>query len=337
MAESGTRNLTLQRNLIEHPRGASNDWETGHPAGPQGISILRSLGGNVVRYNDIWSTEDHGFNDGIGGGPNFSDTGNMNRDSDIYGNTVRNVWDDALEIEGANMNVRIWGNYLHRFFVGIATASTFKGPLYIFRNVTGESRRSHRNVIGGNMIKTGDRDFAGGRRFVFHNTAVQPNGVLNIIGSPTPGCVTRNNIFDCAGRLVPAPRGEGAAGDFDYDLFTGMDKGGAAERHGITQSRMQPLLVASYALEFYPTSTTMRVVGGKIPVKFGAEERIVTDPVLQVPNPVLDAGQMLPGFSDDFTGRAPDLGAFEVGRPPLQFGRRAYRAHDEGWAPWERH
>jgi hypothetical protein len=52
---------------------------------------------------------------------------------------------------------------------------------------------------------------------------------------------------------------------------------------------------------------------------------------------VIDAGQVLPGFNDDFTGKAPDLGAFEVGRPPLQFGRRAYMKHDEGWAPWERH
>jgi len=45
---------------------------------------------------------------------------------------------------------------------------------------------------------------------------------------------------------------------------------------------------------------------------------------------------VLPGFNDDFTGKAPDLGAFEVGHPPLQFGRRAYRRYDEGWAAWER-
>jgi hypothetical protein len=336
-AMRGTRNLTLQRNLIEHPRGASNDWEAGHPSGPQGITVFHSQGGNVIRYNEIWSTEGHGFNDGIGGGANFSDTGNMNRDSDIYGNIVRNVWDDALEIEGSNTNVRIWGNYLHQFFVGIATASTFKGPLYIFRNVTGESRRGHRNSTGGNMIKTGDRDFAGGRRFVFHNTAVQPNGVLNIISASTTNIVTRNNIFDCAGRLAPLPRDENVTGDYDYDLFTGMDRGAASEPHGIMQSRMHPLLIGSYTLQFYPVSTTMRVSGGKIPVKFGSQERIITDPVLQVPNPIIDAGQVLPGFNDGFTGRAPDLGAFETGRPPLQFGRRAYLKHDEGWAAWERY
>jgi hypothetical protein len=43
----------------------------------------------------------------------------------------------------------------------------------------------------------------------------------------------------------------------------------------------------------------------------------------------------LPNFNDDFAGRAPDLGAFETGRPPLEFGRRAYLKWNAGWAPWE--
>jgi hypothetical protein len=64
-AEIGTKNITIQRNLIEDPRGAANDWATGHPAGPQGISFIESAGGHVIRYNEITSTETHGFNDGI--------------------------------------------------------------------------------------------------------------------------------------------------------------------------------------------------------------------------------------------------------------------------------
>ena len=182
-AENGTWNLTIQRNLIEDPRGASNDWETGHPAGPQGITVMQSLGGNVIRYNDIISTEDHGFNDAIGGGSNFSEVGNMNRDSDIYGNFLRNVWDDAIESEGANMNVRIWGNYIHLYKTAIATASTTFGPIYIFRNVFGESRGGQRNSNGRTLLKTGDREaFKGGRRMIFHNTVLQPGGALDIIG-----------------------------------------------------------------------------------------------------------------------------------------------------------
>ncbi|HUV12444.1 MAG TPA: right-handed parallel beta-helix repeat-containing protein, partial [Acidobacteriota bacterium] len=194
-AEVGTSRLVLQRNLIENPRGASNDWDTGHPSGPQGITLINSRGGNIIRYNEIISTEDHGFNDAIGGSSNFSFQGSPNRDSDIYGNLISNVWDDAIESEGANMNVRIWGNYIHHTFQHVAVATTSKGPLYIFRNVFGLSRRTHKDPLGGNMIKVGQRDeFGGGRRYVFHNTALQPKGAFRVFSTHVcPNTVTRNN------------------------------------------------------------------------------------------------------------------------------------------------
>ena len=34
-ANRGAGRLTIQRNLIEDPRGGSNDWDDGHPAGPR--------------------------------------------------------------------------------------------------------------------------------------------------------------------------------------------------------------------------------------------------------------------------------------------------------------
>ena len=36
----------------------------------------------------------------------------------------------------------------------------------------------------------------------------------------------------------------------------------------------------------------------------------------------VDAGIRLPGINDDFTGRAPDLGAYEAGRPMPHYGPR---------------
>ncbi|MHC4166644.1 MAG: right-handed parallel beta-helix repeat-containing protein, partial [Planctomycetota bacterium] len=329
-AERGSGNLTIQRNLIENPRGASNDWDTGHPAGPQAITLINSSGGNVIRYNEIRSTEDHGYNDAIGGGSNYSFEGSPNRDSDIYGNIIANVWDDAIESEGANMNVRIWNNYIEKTFQHVATACTSRGPLYIFRNVFGESRRTQKNPLGGSMIKTGQRgEFGGGRKFVFHNTAIQPKGAFHVFsGHVNPNTVTRNNIFDCPGRLTSS-RPVDIPCDFDYDLFTGMDRGIARERHGI---RGTPSFIKSYGLEFYPSSTTTRVKWGKVPMQRGGRKVTLTDPVVTVPNPVIDSGVRLPNFNDDYTGKAPDLGAFEVGRPPIRFGRRAAQ---DIWAPWE--
>jgi hypothetical protein len=36
----------------------------------------------------------------------------------------------------------------------------------------------------------------------------------------------------------------------------------------------------------------------------------------------VDAGVPLPTINDDYTGRAPDIGAYESGRPVLQYGPR---------------
>lgn len=339
-AEDSTFNLTIQRNLIEDPRGASNDWEEGHPDGPQGISVFQSLGGNVIRYNEIVSSEDHGFNDGIGGGENYSFTGNMNRDSDIYGNIIRNVWDDAIESEGGNMNVRIWGNYIHYFFNGIATASTSKGPVYIFRNISGESRTGHRNNVGGAFIKTGEtEEFGGGRRFILHNTILQPGGVSDVFTSHVnPNCVTRNNIFDVIGRLA-TDREKKPASDYDYDYFSGETKGSSAkEIHSIKFNQTPSgtrLFVPSYSLEFYLKSSVNSIKWGAFRYQLGEREVEITDPVVWIPNPLIDAGITIAGFNDGYVGKAPDIGAFETGLAPLQFGRRAYRNHNDERAPWE--
>lgn len=339
-ADKGTWNLTIQRNLIENPRGASNDWETGHPAGPQGITIQQSLGGNVIRYNDILSTENHGFNDAIGGGSNYSNVGNMNRDSDIYGNLIRSVWDDAIEVEGANMNVRVYENYAHKFFNGIATAATTSGPLYIFRNVVGESRVGHLNSRGGSFIKTGEREpYAGGRRYVFHNTVVQPDGVYNAFsGHSISNCIAMNNIFDVPGRLASKSETEDNS-DYNFNYFSGMSKGVAAQTNEIkfytTPSGTQ-LYRNSYALEFYPKNRVNSIAWGRHLYEFGDLKRGVTDPVVQIRNPLIDGGVLLPGMNDNFEGEAPDIGAFEIGLPPLEFGRRAYLKYDEGWCAWER-
>ena len=330
-AKRGAGRLTIQRNLIEHPRGGSNDWDDGHPAGPQAISLINSEGGNVIRYNEIRSTEDHGFNDAFGGSSNYSFEGCPNRDSDIYGNIIANVWDDAIESEGANMNVRIWGNYTHRTFQHIAIACTSKGPLYIFRNVFGLSRSTHKDPLGGSMIKVGERDeFGGGRRYVFHNTALQPCGSFHTFsGHVNPNTVTRNNIFDCRGRLTSSRPVE-VPSDFDYDLFTGMDRGLARESHGV---RGKPAFIPSTSLAFFPALTTTKIQWGKVKVERADRTVTITDPVVTIPNPVIDAGMVIPGFNDAFVGDAPDLGAFERGAPPIRFGRKA----DPNFrmAPWE--
>lgn len=333
-AEKGAGHLVVQRNLIDYPRGGANDWESGHPDGPQGVTLRDSRGGNIIRYNTIRSTEDHGFNDGIGGGRNYSFEGSPNRDSDIYGNLIANCWDDAIESEGANRNVRIWSNYIHHTFVHIATAATSMGPLYIFRNVFGESRVSHQDRSGGMMIKTGmnymtidgERVSTGlGYRFIFHNTALQPNGALHVFSiHELHNAVSRNNIFYSRGRAYPPDRGA-PENDFRHDL-TGDYIGG-----GLIKSMFLP----SEGLEWFLAPTMNRIQWGRVRYSRNGREFTITDPLVQAPNPAIDAGEHLPGFNDDYVGAAPDMGAFENGLPPLRFGREM--APGFARPPWEVH
>ncbi len=347
-AERGAGRLVLQRNLIENPRSGSNDWESGHPDGPQGISLIDSSGGNIIRYNEIRSTEDHGYNDGIGGGSNFSFQGSPNRDSDIYGNIITNCWDDAIESEGANMNVRIWGNYIDKTFVFIASAGTSKGPLYIFRNVFASSRISHQDPSGGMIFKTAGvsrtltlegKEVPGdwGRRYVFHNTALQPNGALNVFSEHgICNVVTRNNIFRVRGNTYPSdsrarssasgspsfPR-EVPPNSFRNDVTGGYLAGGF----------VRSLFVPSDRLEWFLAPTVPAIKWGRIEYSRSGKNFAITDPAIQVANPAIDKGVRLPTFNDDYQGAAPDIGAFENGNPPLRFGREASPGFAR--APWE--
>ncbi|MEP7070125.1 MAG: hypothetical protein ABI789_12830, partial [Usitatibacter sp.] len=100
--------VTIQRNEIHDPRYGANSWSDGHPEGPQAVSFSYCGGNHVLRHNEIFSTAGHYFNDILGGEDNYSTTGFPNADSDIYGNDLNNCWDDAIESEGGNNNVRIW-------------------------------------------------------------------------------------------------------------------------------------------------------------------------------------------------------------------------------------
>ena len=180
-----------------------------------------------------------------------------NADSDIYGNSISHAWDDGIEAEGAQQNVRIWGNYIDQTAIGIATTVTHVGPVYIFRNVYNRSRmlsqkprsttddRQHVLQVGHATPTLGD-----GRRYVFHNTMLQATPVGRcsirsargggIVGraaparrSPTRCRATTSCTSGSRATTRSAPRAA-RGNDFDYDLRNGGMSGYAgAEANGI--------------------------------------------------------------------------------------------------------
>lgn len=305
--------IVVQHCHLHHPRSNSNSWKqqrvggTFHPGGPQGIVFRGGKGRYVIRYNRIDSDLQHMYNDSMGEVRNFSFAGFPNRDSDVYGNYVSHCWDDGIEIEGANMNVRIWGNYITMTLGALGCASTSLGPSYYFRNVYAVSRKSGETDVnafrGHYLIKMGaeakDARFAAGRKYFLHNTALQPPTV----GGPDPtsgaqegmiltsatkrelNIVSRNNILFMRRDTDQAIRDPqlSPSNDFDYDLYFGKVQAVAgAEAHGI---QAQPQFEAA--------------PDGRLWLRPGS--------------PGHDAAVPLANFNDDFVGKGPDMGAVETG------------------------
>lgn len=315
---SRARDLTrviVQRNRLHHPRSNSNNWkqerprpgkrEPTHPEGPQTVCLWDSEGNHVIRYNTLFSDEDHQYNDVLGAGSNFSVRGFPNRDSDIYGNRLSHCWDDTIESEGANCNVRIWGNYSSDCYVAIATAGTSVGPLYVWRNVSGAMRVAP-GQWGGGFLKTSDI-MGGGRLFVFHNTVLQPqgkgrDGMVSAgastglgWGGPMVNVTSRNNILNVTRRSFQMRNDEPLA-DFDYDLYAGSLPSERHEKHGLTGT---PIYAARQPHALAENS------------------------------PGHDKGIRIPNFNDDIRDAAPDLGAEELGGNPLEFGVDAYKGNSD--------
>jgi hypothetical protein len=302
--------VTVQRNEIHDPRYTANSWSDGHPQGPQGVTLSYCGGNHVIRHNEIFSTTGRYYNDIIGGADNDSTTGFPNADSDIYGNELSGAWDDAIEAEGGNRNVRIWGNYMDQTGTGVASTVTSVGPLYMFRNVYNRSRMLEKSPLDQDdrqvMFKAGsDASLGDGRRYVFHNTMLQATQAGAVYGLGAAGgisgtgsgqlinnTVSKNNIFH-NWRTWTAYYDVGSGNEFANDLYNGGP--GAAVVSGIVG-------IPIYA----PGNGWMSEANGQYQ--------------LAAASPGFDQGVRIANFNDAYSGAAPDVGAHEAGTGAMKFG-----------------
>jgi hypothetical protein len=205
----------------------------------------------------------------------------------------------------------------------------------VWRNIAVRSRRhdltNNSDSYGrSTFIKAGDELNNGkGRINVFHNTVLQPDppagqtfylgcrGGIVGSGGPLYECVSRNNILTNYRSAQPTFKDNtnSCTNDWDYDLYNGGIQSNCSSRphesHGIYLS------------------------GGGLPVFDPNNIDFVFDPntgtsnglgtfALNPDSPGIDDGIIIPNFNDDYTGRAPDMGAFETGQPPMEFGVTAY-------------
>ncbi|HET7729058.1 MAG TPA: hypothetical protein VFK48_03400 [Usitatibacter sp.] len=302
--------VTIQRNKIHDPRYSANSWTDGHPAGPQGVTISYCGGNHVIRHNEMYSTNGNYFNDVIGGEDNFTKSGFPNADTDIYGNKLSHGWDDGIEAEGGNENVRIWGNYIDRTAIGIATTVASIGPMYVFRNVYNRSQMYANRALDQDdrqpFFKSGtDSSLGYGRRYFFHNTMLQAvqsglaytlGGGFGMGGTGSTQLInntfSKNNIYHLWKPGKGAFYQFGTGNEFANDMYNGT-AGDASVSNGISAA---PTYAAGNGWQ--------SEAGGQYQLAAGTAG--------------YGQGVRIPNFNDGAS--APDVGAHQSGTPAMKFG-----------------
>jgi hypothetical protein len=310
-------------------------------AGPYGSHLLKSYyavkvygPGHVIAHNAIAY-----FHDGIG----ISTYGTPEQDPerrassiDIYNNDLHMLGDDFIETDGGVHNVRVFNNRgINAAHGGYSAQPVFGGPVYFIRNIL-------YHVPSGVAFKFSAKP-AG--LFVYHNTIIGEH----IVSDPSANMHFRNNLYlgrDTPERGILRLANATDAYSTDYNgyrpnkgvreqyLFLGPKKG---------QRLYEPTLENWQTFE---TLAAFRAATGQenhsLEIDFDSFVALAPpDPnqrhavyhamdlnfALKATSKAVDAGVVIPTINDAFKGKAPDLGALEVGAPALHYGPR--------WLTWQ--
>ncbi|WP_031495176.1 hypothetical protein [Bryobacter aggregatus] len=259
---------------------------------------------------------------------------------DIYGNDMHMLNDDFVETDGGVHNVRVFENRgINAAQGGYSSQPVFGGPVYFFRNIlyhqpTGVAFKFSAKPAG---------------LFVFHNTIIGEQ----VVKDPSSNMHYKNNLF--LGRDTPE-RGimswANATDTYSTDYNGYRPNKGVAMQYqwlgpakGKTAYEPKPEEWKSFA-----TLAEFRAATGQ--EKHGLEVDFDIFVKLAPPDPTkrhavyhamdlnfqlkpgskaVDAGVAIPTVNEGFAGKAPDLGALEVGKPALKYGPTWLT-----WAPFYR-
>ncbi len=266
-------------------------------------------------------------------GPPDADPEKRASSIDIYNNDIHLTNDDFIEADGGAHNIRVFQNRgVNAAHNGYSSQPIFGGPVYFFRNLL-------YHVPAGGAFKMGA---APAGILIYHNTLIGEQTARE----PYSNAHFRNNLF--MGRDTP---NRGVMTWANATNNYSSDYNGYRPNHNVSQqySWLAPTpgksAKDSGMLTFATLAEFQKAVGQEA---HGAEVDYDIFENLAPPDPAqrhrvyhsmdlnfrlksnskaIDAGMLLPTINDDFTGKAPDLGAIELGKPEPHYGPR--------WITWK--
>jgi hypothetical protein len=290
--------------------------------------------GHVIAHNAIAY-----FHDGIcisTYGPPDSDPERRASSIDIYNNDIHLSNDDFIESDGGTHNIRIFQNRgVNAAHNGYSAQPMFGGPVYFFRNVL-------YHVPAGGAFKFGAKP-AG--ILIYQNTLIGEQTARD----PYSNAHYRNNLFlgrDTPNRGVMTWANATANYSSDYNGYRPNRNVSAQYTWLAPASGKAAYEPQNGDWRSFSTLAEFQKTAGQethgIEVDYDIFENMSPpDPIhrhhvyhamdlnfrLKPNSKAIDAGVQLPTVNDNFSGKAPDLGAVELNKPEPHYGPR--------WITWK--
>jgi hypothetical protein len=250
---------------------------------------------------------------------------------DIYNNDVHVTGDDFIEADGGVHNIRVLRNRgINAAHTGLSAQPIFGGPAYYIRNIVYNTPVALKFMNPAGVI-------------VYHNTVIAENRTAQRVSNAH----FKNNLFlgTDASAGIAALGGPTAYSTYDYNGY--RPNRGAARQ--FTWLGPKPGVAVDYemppeAAQGFSTRAELAAATGQETHGIDVDYDIFED--LRPPSPpdsskpgtpfdavdlnfrlkpasvAVDAGLRLPNVNDAFTGKAPDLGAYEVDQAAPIYGPR---------------
>jgi len=324
----------LWANLPGFPESLNSEY--GIKVYGQGHVVMHNY---VANFHDAIDISTYGEPDGTPGIADNAVSGPTELDErtassiDFYRNDIYNMGDNCIEGDGGAHNIRVFENRcFNTAAASLSAQPIFGGPIYFYRNLV-------YNGPSGGPLKFADTPTG---VFVYQNTFV---GGDTSPGGPVANAHLANNLFLGTGS-------ERAVFQLDTSTnYSTSDYNGFGSNAGATNFAWNSPPDGTLADYDYTHKRTIRpfnslkdyaaatgqdrhsvMVDYKVFVMVPMPER--SDPQrlynpedmdfrLRPKSAAIDAGMTLPTINDGFAGKAPDLGAYELGQALPDYGPRA--------------